>query len=189
MSGAGGPTISTSQCLWGPRLPVRSPTDPPTAASPVRRSGGWPPRAGVTFEQWLGQWAEDLTLLSGSRRWPRSPTRSSRHLAAPKPSPGAVADVTSGNAVRTKAGHWLVCSNSARRSTGRVASLRVTATGEPRWTGVYGYRRVHAELTLGHGDAQVRACAGLGVSAYAGLPSYLNGLLEAADALPASGAL
>jgi hypothetical protein len=54
---------------------------------------------------------------------------------------------------------------------------------------VYGYRRVHAELTLGHGDAQVRACAGLGVSAYAGLPSYLNGLLEAADALPASGAL
>jgi hypothetical protein len=42
---------------------------------------------------------------------------------------------------------------------------------------------------VGNIDAQVRACAALGVTAYVRLPSYLKALLEAADALPASGAL
>jgi phenylacetate-CoA ligase len=42
---------------------------------------------------------------------------------------------------------------------------------------------------VGNVDAQVRACAALGVTAYVGLPSYLKALLEAADAGPGSRAL
>ena len=67
--------------------------------------------AGLSVEQWFEQWAEDVTLLG------RLPTLAqvadaavfvASDLAATIT--GTVVDLTSGNAVRTKPGHWLVSS-------------------------------------------------------------------------------